>query len=182
MTGRLCSYIRHRRTVIARRYARRVRPPRCPIALAATLVLASCGSEEPASTPSPTATTTNPIARAPEAQPPPADATQPGTGPVTTTTPDEQQVRVPASFTITAAGIRPRTITVPPFLAVEISAIAADGRDHTLEIATDPPTTLAVEAGTSAATRIRGLRAGRYAVKLDGRPVGALVAGGEVGP
>jgi hypothetical protein len=30
--------------------------------------------------------------------------------------------------------------------------------------------------------RIGGLRAGRYAVLLDGREAGALVAGGEVGP
>jgi len=134
------------------------------------LVFASCGGGEPATTPSPT--TTNPLAHIPE--------TQPATPP--TTTPDEQQVRVPATFTITASGLRPRVITVPPFLAVELAAIAADGHDHTLVLATDPPTTLTLQGGTSAGTRIRGLRAGRYAVTLDGRAAGALVAGGEVGP
>jgi hypothetical protein len=167
-----------------------VRPPRCPIALAAALALAASGCGDSATTPSPTATATNPVASIPESSPPPADATQPGTGPVTTTTPtpttpttpDEQQVRVPATFTIVAAGLRPRTITVPPFLAVEISAIATDGYDHTLTIATDPPATLSVAAGKRASTRVRGQRAGRYHVKLDGSAAGALVVGGEVGP
>jgi hypothetical protein len=134
------------------------------------LVCASCGGGEPATTPSPTPT--NPLAHIPE--------TQPATP--RTTTPDEQQVRVPATFTITASGLRPRVITVPPFLAVELAAIAADGHDHILVLATDPPTTLTLQGGTSAGTRIRGLRAGRYAVTLDGRAAGALVAGGEVGP
>jgi hypothetical protein len=118
-----------------------------------------------------TVTDTNPIAHIPE--------NPPATSPTTT---DEQQVRVPATFTITASGLRPRTITVPPFLAVELAAIAADGHDHTLTLATDPPTTLTLQGGTSAGKRIRGLRAGRYAVTLDGHAAGALVAGGEVGP
>jgi predicted small secreted protein len=140
-----------------------------------------------------------PTASAPEATAPPPDATQPGTGPVTTPTtttprttqtqpaaPDdggEQQVRVPASFVVTAGGrLTPPTITVPPFLAVEISIRADDGRSHRLVLQTQPSHALQVGAGQRAAVRIRGLRAGRYAVTLDGRRAGALVAGGEVGP
>jgi hypothetical protein len=162
-----------------------VRSARCPIVLAAALALAAGGCGDSATTPSPTAT--NPIASTPESSPPPPDATQPGTGPVTTTTPtptttDEQRVRVPATFTITATGIRPRTITVPPFLAIEIGALDADAHGHTLAIATDPPATLTVEAGKSASTRIRGQRAGRYPVEIDGHDAGTLVVGGEVGP
>ena len=166
-----------------------MRPSRCLLALPLAFVLASCGGGEPATTPSPT--TTNPIASTPESSPPPPDAAQPGTGPVTTpaptTTPttknpDEQQVRVPATFTITATGLRPRTITVPPFLAIEIGALAADSHGHTLTIATDPPATLSVEAGKSASTRVPGQRAGRYPVELDSHKAGTLVVGGEVGP
>jgi hypothetical protein len=95
----------------------------------------------------------------------------------------EQSVRVPASYVVTPAGrLTPPTITVPPFLAVEISIRADDGRSHTLVLQTPAPHTLHVAAGKRAAVRIAGLRSGRYAVTLDGRRAGALVAGGEVGP
>jgi hypothetical protein len=146
--------------------------------------------------------TTSPTASAPEATTPPADATQPGTAPTTTaqapttTAPaqtepaggddgggGEQQVRVPASFVVTQRGrLTPPTITVPPFLAVEISIRSDDGKPHRLVLQTPAPHTLQVAAGERAAVRIAGLRAGRYVVALDGRPAGALVAGGEVGP
>jgi hypothetical protein len=143
---------------------------------------------------------TNPTASAPDATAPPTDATQPGTAPTTTppatsTAPaeiqpsgdagdgGEQAVRVPASFVVTQSGrLTPPTITVPPFLAVEISIRSDDGRPHTLVLQTAQPHTLQVAAGQRAAVRIAGLRAGRYAVTLDGRRAGALVAGGEVGP
>jgi len=141
-----------------------------------------------------------PTASAPDATAPPPDATQPGTGPVTTptaTTPTttqtaprergagggEEAVRVPATFTVAGGGrLTPPAITVPPFLAVEISVVAADGKAHVLVVRTPVPHTLRVAAGRRAAVRIAGLRAGRYAVLLDGRRAGALVAGGEVGP
>jgi hypothetical protein len=143
---------------------------------------------------------TNPTASAPDATAPPADATQPGTTPTTappatTTTPaqtqpsddsdggGEQQVRVPASFVVTQSGrLTPPTITVPPFLAVEISIRSDDGKPHKLVLQTPTPHTLQVVANERAAVRIAGLRAGRYPVTLDGRRAGALVAGGEVGP
>jgi hypothetical protein len=146
-----------------------------------------------------------PTASAPEATAPPADATQPGTTAVTpppaeraepdgrgggsgggAAPPDasgEQAVRVPASFVVLPGGrLDPPEITVPPFLAVEVSVRADDGRPHRVEVRTPRPQTLDVPAGGRAAVRIAGLRAGRYEVLLDGRPVGAIVAGGEVGP
>jgi hypothetical protein len=144
--------------------------------------------------------TTDPTASAPDATAPPPDATQPGTGPVTTppttttaptptqtTAPGgdggEQAVRVPASFVVVPGGrLRPPTITVPPFLAVEFSIRSSDGKPHRLVLHTPSPHALDVAAGRRAAVRIPGLRAGRYPVTLDGRAAGALVAGGEVGP
>lgn len=148
--------------------------------------------------------TTSPTASAPDATAPPPDAVQPGTGATTTpTTPaqtqtapsqdsggaddpgggGEQAVRVPASFVVVAGGrLQPPVITVPPFLAVELSIRSDDGRPHRLVLETPEPHALAVAAGKRAAVRISGLPAGRYAVALDGRRAGALVAGGEVGP
>jgi hypothetical protein len=175
-----------------------VRFPRCLTALAVltAMTVAACGGGNTGTGPA-----GEPTASAPDAPAPPPDATQPGTGPVTTPTtttptqtapPDddgseddggEQRIRVPASFVVTAGGrLTPPTITVPPFLAVEISIRADDGKPHRLVLQTQPPHALQVAAGQRAAVRIRGLRAGRYPVTLDGRRTGALVAGGEVGP
>lgn len=183
--------------------------PRCQIALGlvvAGLALGACGGDdEPASA---TSTGGEPTASAPAATAPPPDATQPGTGPVTTPTepqtapdggagaggadsggaapgeaPDEQEVRVPASFVVVAAGrLEPPQITVPPLLAVEVSIQADDGRAHRLELRTPEPQVLDVAAGRRAAVRIAGLRAGTYPVLLDGVVAGSIVAGGEVGP
>lgn len=173
---------------------------RCPrrlpalLGVLALLVVASgCGGDSGAGS-SPTAPATSPdeattpTASAPAATQPPPDATQPGTAPVAppaTTEPaagDEQAVRVPASFVVRDGGLRPRTITVPPFLAVELSVLSADGEGHRLVLRAQRPHSLSVGAGERAAVQIPGLRAGRYVVELDGRAAGALVAGGEVGP
>ncbi|HKG03149.1 MAG TPA: hypothetical protein VKB03_08205 [Conexibacter sp.] len=173
---------------------------RCLTALAVLTALATAVSACGGGNTGPGAST-NPTASAPDATAPPTDATQPGTAPTTTpptttTTPPtetqpsgdtgdggEQQVRVPASFVVTQSGrLTPPTITVPPFLAVEISIRSDDGRPHRLVIQTPQPHTLQVAAGRRAAVRIAGLRADRYTVTLDGRRAGALVAGGEVGP
>lgn len=176
-----------------------MRFPRCLTALAVLTALTVAASACGGGNTGPGAST-NPTASAPDATAPPTDATQPGTAPTTTppattTTPTEtqpsgdtggggeQQVRVPASFVVTPSGrLTPPTITVPPFLAVEISIRSDDGRAHTLVLQTPEAHTLQVAAGRRAAVRIPGLRAGRYAVTLDGRRAGALVAGGEVGP
>lgn len=180
-----------------------MRFPRClALALLAAFAVAGCGGGNTGTGPA-----GEPTASAPEATAPPTDATQPGTTAVTPPAPTqtapaderggggasaggeagddggEQAVRVPASFVVAAGGrLTPRTITVPPFLAVEISLRADDGKPHRLLLQTTPPHALPVAPGKRAAVRIRGLRAGRYAVLLDGRRAGALVAGGEVGP
>jgi hypothetical protein len=165
------------------------------LALALVLAVAACGADDESTT----APTTNPTASAPDATAPPADATQPGTTAVTpppaqtqtepggATSPqhadDEQSVRVPASFVVVAGGrLDPPQITVPPFLAVEVSVRSDDGRPHRVELRTPEPQTLDVPAGGRAAVRIGGLRAGTYAVLLDGRDAGAIAVGGEVGP
>jgi hypothetical protein len=167
---------------------------------ALALVTGACGGGNTGAGPA-----GEPTASAPDATAPPTDATQPGTGPVTTptaTTPahtltersgggssggttgggGEEAVRVPAAFTAAGGRLTPPTITVPPFLAVEVALTSGDGKPHRLTLQTPVPHTLTAPAGRRAAIRIPGLRAGRYPVLLDGRSAGALVAGGEVGP
>jgi hypothetical protein len=168
--------------------------------IVAVLALSACGGGNTGTGPA-----GEPTASAPEATAPPADATQPGTTavtpPTTTTQPShirttpartqttpaegggEEAVRVPVSFTVAPGGaLEPPVITAPPFLAVELSLTSRDGRPHTLVLETVPPRTLHVAADAREAVRIPGLRAGRYVVMLDGQRVGALLAGGEVGP
>ncbi len=163
--------------------------PRAPLVVSVALALAigACGGDSGGSRYGSPADT-NPTASAPDAKAPPPDATQPGTdqvAPPAGTEPgagDEVPVRVPAAFVARDGVLAPRTITVPPFLAVELSIVAADGSAHRLVLRTPTPRTLTVAAGERAALQVPGLRAGRYVVELDGRPAGALVAGGEVGP
>lgn len=173
------------------------RSSRClSLAVLTALAVAGCGGGSVGSA------TTSPTASAPDATSPPPDATQPGTGPVTTQTAapaahartqvpapspspagGSQNVRIPATFVAAPGGrLAPATITVPPFLAVEVSLQSADGKPHRLVLETPAPHTVRVPGGGRAAVRIPGLRAGRYAVLLDGRRAGALVAGGDGGP
>ena len=169
------------------------RVPAVMLTAAIALAVSACGGGNTGAGSAP------PTASAPDATAPPTDATQPGTTSVTpppaqtqpsrgaddggATGGGEQSVRVPATFTVAASGrMTPPTITVPPFLAVELALVSDDGRPHTLVLRTATPHVLHVAAGGRAAVRIAGLRAGRYAVTLDGRRAGSLVAGGEVGP
>lgn len=146
--------------------------------------------------------TTEPTASAPEATAPPADATQPGTG--TTTTPAQTEtlpsyrgqrgttgldgarnVRVPAVFTVVGRRLQPSTITVPPFLAIQLTLRASDRERHRLILLT--PEGLALDMGAEqrkVSLLLPGQRAGRYKVRLDyeAKPVATLVVGGEVGP
>ncbi len=147
--------------------------------------------------------TTDPTASAPEATAPPTDATQPGTGATTTPTQteplptyrgqsgsstgekDARGVRVPATFTVVGRHLEPRTITVPPFLAIQLTLRASDRLFHRLRLLT--PEGREVDLGAEqrkASLLIPGQRAGRYKVRLDDEPapVATLVVGGEVGP
>jgi hypothetical protein len=99
----------------------------------------------------------------------------------TTSTPGGvAHIRVPATFTIGSGGaLNPPTVSVPAFIAIEVTLTSADGRGHRVDIAGREVT---VPANGRASLRLPGLRQGRYEVRVDGRPRGALVIGGEPGP
>lgn len=172
---------------------------------ALTVVVAGCGGSA-SSTTAPTPTATNPVASAPDATQPPPDATQPGTGPITTeangvtvsttpkpaaTTPSSatggkggsEPVRTPAAFTIKGGKLVPPGITVPPFIAIRVTVVSADGAAHKVVLQVPPSArTLAVPPHGRAALRVAGLRAGSYGITLDGRVAGGIVVGGDGGP
>jgi hypothetical protein len=91
--------------------------------------------------------------------------------------------RVPASFEIRAGGqLSPASVSAPAFLALEISISSADSASHQVVLGTPAPHTLTVAAHGHASLRIPGLRAGTYAINVDGKPKAALIIGGEPGP
>ncbi|HKG16139.1 MAG TPA: hypothetical protein VKA96_00460 [Solirubrobacteraceae bacterium] len=92
----------------------------------------------------------------------------------------ERPVRIRATFTVSGGRLRPRVVSVPPFLAVRVSAASADGRAHVVTIAADRVYRLAVPRGGRAALLVPGQRAGRYPVRA-GAARATLVVGGEPG-
>jgi len=89
-------------------------------------------------------------------------------------------VRVRATFTVRGGRLSPRVVSVPPFLAVRVSAATADGRRHEVTIAADRIYRLRVAPGRRAAVVLPGQRPGRYAVRA-GRARSTLAVGGEPG-
>ena len=91
--------------------------------------------------------------------------------------------RVPATFAIEGGGkLTPASVSIPAFLAIELTAISGDGRPHTMTVNGRVTVTLHVPPRGSASALMPGLRAGRYPVIVDGAKRGTLVIGGEPGP
>jgi hypothetical protein len=184
-----------------------------PLALA--LVAAGCGGGSTGNgTTSPTASAPEATAPPPDATQPgtgatttPPAATGPAgeTDPSTSTdreVPDDRggdegdgtagggkrNVRVRASFTMTSAGhVTPRTITVPAFIAIQLTLHVPDEfaqlGAHALVVETPEERRLDVYYRQHTNTlRLPGQRPGRYRVKLDRVPAATLIVGGEPGP
>jgi hypothetical protein len=154
--------------------------------------------------PTPAVTGEGPVASTPSATTPPTDATAPlpqettpaETTPEQTTTGGddgaqggdgggqaEEPVRVPAAFKVLdGTRLTPPSVTVPPFLAVELSVANPDQQAHVVVVQSPRPQTLTLAGGGYRMVRIPGMRAGTYAITLDGRRAGQLLVGGEVGP
>ena len=91
--------------------------------------------------------------------------------------------RVPATFTISRSGsVSPPTVSAPAFLAISLTVVSGDGKPHQVRLLTLAPHVLHVPAGGRATTLIGGLKAGSYAIQIDGKPKAKLVIGGEPGP
>jgi hypothetical protein len=94
-------------------------------------------------------------------------------------------VLTPAVFVFAPGGhVAPPTITVPAFIAVEVTLISRDGRAHELALnAAGRRYSFRVAGGRRSTVRIPGLKAGTYRLSpVRGGPGATLVAGGEAGP
>lgn len=91
--------------------------------------------------------------------------------------------RVPATFTIRTNKVSPATVSAPAFLAVQLTAVSGDGQRHNVVVVLPgKPRMLSVPADGRASVLIPGLKAGQYAVKIDGKTRAELLIGGEPGP
>ena len=138
------------------------------------------GDEEPAATQS----TSPPLGRAPSATAPPADsgartATAVPSEPGGRAVPGgERGVALRAAFTLRAGRFDPPSITVPPFLAIQVSVADAEGQPRSVTIEAERTYRLSVPAGKRASVTVPGQPPGRYAVRSGGASA-TLVVGGE---
>ena len=162
-----------------------------------SLVINGCGgSNRPA-----TASTTAPAAQSsPYAATSPSRQTATAAPPATTTTTattttssaaasphtgttGASNARLPASFVVTARGsLSPQSVSAPAGVTIALSVTSGDGRAHQVVVRTAPPVALAVTAGGRALRELRGLKAGRYAIAVDGAGAGTLIIGVQAGP
>jgi hypothetical protein len=157
----------------------------------------SSSATTPPSTPTaPTTprTTSTPSTKATQPKSPSSGgvSAQPTTGPSAASSPGTSvkhpaggsaKARVPATFTVRASGsVSPTSVSAPAFLAVELTVISGDGRPHRVVVQTPGKRALSVPANGRASVLLPGLKAGDYAVELDGAPRAKLVIGGEPGP
>jgi hypothetical protein len=165
----------------------------------AALGAGACGSDDSGSGD----TSSNPTASAPDAKPPPTDATTPGTGaegattqtstsetggtPAGTSTDDGGSTAPVASadFSIGGTKMTPVSVTVPPYVPIDLGLKSTDGQKHTISLSVEggAPYRVGSEAdGAPATTRVEGLKPGVYPVRGDGGQQSNLVVGGEPGP
>ena len=173
--------------------------------VAAVLLLAGCGGSEraatatvipPASTAEPTTVLPATSAAPTTPTPPPTagtietEATAPPPNPGGASTDeaqpggagDEEPIRQPATFTLGAAGLRPVSVSVAPFLAVALTVVNPGAEEHAVRLI-GTPTAFAVPAGGRVTRRLAGLRAGTYTLAVDGgKDAASLVVGADVGP
>ena len=83
---------------------------------------------------------------------------------------------------MTASAVRPRTVAVPGFLALELRVRNTSGREVTVTVEGAEPGTLTVAAGATGTLRLAGLRPGRYRIDAGSAGAATLVAGEEAGP
>jgi len=159
-------------------------------ALAAlALAVTGCGSDgkpgrgttaAPPATTSTAAPTTGSTATAPPSArttattPPPTAGSSAGGG--------SEPIRIPATFTLRGGRLRPATVSVPAFLAVEVSVRNLDGVPRVVTVVADRPYRLSVPPGGRAVRMVPGQRHGTYPVVVTGGGRALLIAGGEPGP
>ena len=95
---------------------------------------------------------------------------------------DEEPIRIPATFTLRAGRLRPATVSVPAFLAIEVSVRNLDRVTRVVTVRADRPYRLTVGPRGRVARLVPGQRPGNYPVIVAGGGRAILHSGGEPGP
>lgn len=85
-------------------------------------------------------------------------------------------------FVLAGGKLRPATISVPPFIAIELTVVSRDQAAQSLVLATRPPKKIALRPGGTAKVTLRGVSRGSYRLTVSGAQAGTLVVGSEPGP
>jgi hypothetical protein len=152
--------------------------------LAVAAVLAGCGDDDTVSssspTPAPTAAATETPTPTPTETPTPTATEQPAPEEQEGGAGDEEEARVPARFTVDASGVTPPQVSVPAFLAIELSVQNGLASPITVRLEGAEP----FRVGPYATERVEldGRRPGRYVIDFGEGRTGLLVTGVEPGP
>jgi len=95
---------------------------------------------------------------------------------------DEQGTRVPAIFSLKAGKLTPPNVSVPAFLAAEVTVTSTDSSPHTVVVKVGKGYTFSVAPRGSGTVKVPGQKNGKFQVLVDGKPAGTLTWGGEPGP
>jgi hypothetical protein len=157
-----------------------------------SLSINGCGGSKSPSATVPTATTatTAHAAPAPATTVPPTtsgpaatSAQRTATAPPQTQTAGASNVRIPATFVITARGsVSPSMISAPAGVSIQLTVASGDAHAHQVVLRARPARALAVPAGGRASARLSGLGKGRYELEVDGAAAGTLFVGAQPGP
>jgi hypothetical protein len=150
------------------------------VILALSSVIAGCGGDNPTVAPPETATATATATATPAGtETPTATATaspedqEGGAG-------DEEPARVPLEFTLSDAGLKPATISVPAFLGLEL--IVHNRTSAPQRVVLEGSGELDVPAGDTARARFEGRRKGTYRVDAGAAGHAEVIVGVEPGP
>jgi hypothetical protein len=123
--------------------------------------------------PSSTETASRTTSPAPHAQPAPSSTALAGA----------TNALLPATFMIERGGaLDPSSVASPAFVRILLTVVSRDGAPHRVVLRTPTLQLLSVPASGRASVTIAGLRAGRYALEVDGIARGALIVGVQPGP
>jgi hypothetical protein len=97
---------------------------------------------------------------------------------------DEEAVRTPVALTADGGALSPTTVTVPAFLALEVTVTSKGGAEKVTIDAPGGGGTLAVPAGGKVTKNLSGLEPGDYTVSTarGGKTTLHVVNGGDPGP
>jgi hypothetical protein len=93
---------------------------------------------------------------------------------------DEEPARVPLEFTLSDAGLKPETISVPAFLGLEL--IVHNETSSPAHVELEGSGSLDVPAGDTARARFEGRKKGTYQVDAGSAGHARVIVGVEPGP